>query len=80
MGTAFQTNYCYDLIKESGYEHDIDLTELIHEWHDDRVANGVLSYRDRQFTSLFTKKKSLPVKISFMENMNHSKDQFLAMY
>ena len=82
LGTAFQTKYCYDLIKESGYEHDIDLTELIYEWHDDRVANGVrvLSYRDRQFTSLFTKKKSLPVKISFMENMNHSKEQFLAMY
>ena len=80
LGTVFQTKYCYDLIKESGFEHDIDLTEIVHEWHDDRVANGVLSYRDRQFTSLFTKKKSLPVKMPFMENMNCSKEQFLAMY
>ena len=80
LGTIFQTKYCYDLMKESGFEHEIDLTGLIKEWHDDRVTNGVLTYRDRQFTSLFTKKKSLPVKKPFMENMNHTMESFMAMY
>ena len=73
----FQTAYVADIVKESDYGHDIDVSEMLHAWFKYKLED-ITTYRNHSFTSKFTGNKApLPVT-PFMEEFDDSMQHFLA--
>jgi len=72
----FQSEYVNDLVKITGYPYVLDCRELFFEWEKDKHAN-IVTYRDKQFTSLFTKKKSPLHHTKWLNAFDDSKEDFM---
>nr|ACO10820.1 Thiol-specific monooxygenase [Caligus rogercresseyi] len=53
----FQLSYMKDLVGESEYPHELDCNDLFIQWHHSK-DKSILAYRDDQYESIYTKKKS----------------------
>ena len=73
----FQTKFVMDLAEESGYGHDLDVSEIFYSWEDDKDRD-ILTYRDISFASKFTKTQSPIHHSTFMTAMDDSMACFLA--
>ncbi|KAM7451107.1 hypothetical protein ABFA07_001178 [Porites harrisoni] len=72
----FQTAYVADLVKESNYSYDLDVSEMFHAWYKSKLDN-ITAYRDQSFTSKFTGHKASPSHTPFMEEFDDSMEHFL---
>lgn len=72
----FQTAYCDDIIKDSGYPYDIDTADVFHTWEKYKMYD-ITTYRNRRHTSKFTGTTSPAPRIPFMETMDDSLEAFL---
>jgi len=73
----FQTDYVMELVKESGYGHDLDISDIFHNWLHDK-QHDILTYRDVSFTSKYTKTKSPVHHTTFMTAIDDSMKCFLS--
>ena len=72
----FQTAYVAELVKESNYSYDLDVSEMLHAWYKSKLDN-ITAYRDQSFTSKFTGHKASPSHTPFMEEFDDSMERFL---
>eukprot|EP00095_Tigriopus_kingsejongensis_P008906 maker-scaffold1538_size36768-snap-gene-0.11 protein:Tk08906 transcript:maker-scaffold1538_size36768-snap-gene-0.11-mRNA-1 annotation:"flavin-containing monooxygenase" len=72
----FQTEYILDLARDVKYEFDLDVSQMLHDWEDDKDED-ILTYRDKAFTSKFTGHKSPIHHTTFMTAMDDSLECFL---
>lgn len=72
----FQTAYVADLVKDSNYSYDLDVSEILHAWYKTKLEN-ITTYRDQSFTSKFTGHKASLSHTPFMEEFDDSKEHFL---
>ena len=72
----FQTAYVADLVKESNYSYDLDVSEMLHACEETKHDN-ITTYRDQSFTSKFTGHKASLSHTPFMEEFDDSMEHFL---
>ena len=72
----FQGDFVNDLAEESGYGHKIDVRDIFKVWKGHKEEN-LLTYRDKQFTSLYTGNTSPPPPKTFMEALDDSMAAFI---
>ena len=76
----FQTAYVADIVKESNYGYNIDVSEKFKAWNIHRRDQGITTYRNQSFTSKFTGTKSPLPRTPFMQEFDHSMHHFLSQF
>ncbi|XP_040583947.1 trimethylamine monooxygenase [Lepeophtheirus salmonis] len=72
----YQLEYILDLNKDSKYPYELDCTDMFIKCLDDK-KNDILTYRDKQFQSIFTKTKSPMYHTKWIDAFDDSLDAFL---
>ncbi|CAB4060884.1 tmm [Lepeophtheirus salmonis] len=72
----YQLAYILDLNKDSKYPYELDCTDMFIKCLDDK-KNDILTYRDKQFQSIFTKTKSPMYHTKWIDAFDDSLDAFL---
>ena len=73
----FQTAYVADIVKESNYGYNIDVSEMLHAWNKYK-QDHIATYRNQSFTSKFTGSTSPLPRIPFMQEFDDSMQHFLS--
>ena len=74
----FQTAYVADIVEESNYGYNIDVSEMFHAWNKSKQDKGITTYRNQSFTSKFTGTKSPLPHTPFMQEFDDSMQRFLS--
>ena len=71
-----QTDYVKRLAAEINYGADLDVADLFVEWEHDKHVD-ILTYRDKSFTSKFSKNKAPVHELPWIENFDDSLENFV---
>ncbi|KAK3600993.1 hypothetical protein CHS0354_008102 [Potamilus streckersoni] len=71
----FQTKYVMDLCRDSGYQYNLDVKDILNDW-DQKKRESIITYRDNVFKSKFTGTVSCKPPKPFMAAFEDSLDSF----